>query len=87
MKPTLEELQVIDNDRTHEQRRVRLAVNNNICPNCGSKLERVSPYRDVYDKPIKFLGITLSSYDLYESATVCSKDIKCFVTHLVDMDY
>lgn len=39
MKPTLEYLQKIDDERNNESKRVELALKNRICPECGGLLK------------------------------------------------
>ena len=70
---TLEELEVLNEERKLESRRRYLSISLNICPTCGANI--IEERYEVYDKPFKmFFGLIQIKGKKWDVRMLCSKD-------------
>ena len=70
-KPTMPELERIQLERTHEERRVNLAINLGMCPECGAELKTEHNYVERH-APIYLFGLIKISQDIkWDTRTTC----------------
>ena len=74
-KPTYSELLLKEDLRLQEANRRRLAIELNICPDCGSPIIRQNI--EIFDKPkVYFFGLIKKTSKYWDYRIVCSKDKK-----------